>query len=143
MDESINRVIYIAIGIIIACLVVTALFGFFHISRNMQHSAANTSDDMVHVLSDEEVSRYQATKMLGSQLVDVVQKLSEEEVPMDIQIKATGSDKYLQCNRGTYTAAGEVSRIKNNVPLTQMYIGTCEKDAQGRYTKVIFNFATS
>lgn len=146
-----TKILIVSATIIIVCVLVALGFKMINEGRASSSSGINEFNDMASEYSDIKLSSYDGSKVLGSEVVDLIKKSKDKEYNFEIVVytKANISANPTPTPR-TYNAQGEGAASLDLVTETDdanyinpnaQFLGKVEKNKNGIITKVIFTQA--
>ncbi len=142
-----TKILIISATIIIVCVIVALGFKMINEGRASSSSGINEFNDMASEYSDIKLSSYDGSKVLGSEVVDLIKKSKDKEYNFEIvvrtkaNISATPAPTPAPTPRAYNAASSDLvtdTNDPNYINPNAQFLGEVEKNENGIIIKVIF-----
>ena len=143
-----TKILIISATIIIVCVLVALGFKMINEGRASSSSGINEFNDMASEYSDIKLSSYDGSKVLGSEIVDLIKKSDDKEYDFEIVVYTKANIAKPTPIPLTYNAqeggSDELQTTTNHddyINPNAQFLGKVEKNKNGIITHVIFEQA--
>lgn len=148
-----TKILIVSATIIIVCVLVALGFKMINEGRASSSSGINEFNDMASEYSDIRLSSYDGSKVLGSEVVDLIKKSKDKKYNFEIVVytkeNISKEDHPDKSTPLTYNAQGgatssdieTTTNNKNYINPNAQFLGEVEKNENGIITRVIFTQA--
>lgn len=146
-----TKILIVSATIIVVCVIIALGFKMINEGRASSSSGINEFNDMASEYSDIKLSSYDGSKVLGSEIVDLIKKSDDKEYNFEIVVytKANISENHPTNSKALIYnaqegASSEIQTITSHddyINPNAQFLGKVEKNENGIITKVMFTQA--